>query len=241
MIKGGEGLKTAYVVGAGAFCARGFHPRPDDVVVAADGGLDALLQLSIRPQLVVGDMDSQKLVPPSIPRLRFPSKKDQTDLALALLFLKARGLRRFLLYGAGGGRMDHSLANFQLLQGLAQEGMQARLIDPHYTALSLFESKLWLPPLQKGRVVSVFALSGQAQGVSLSGLAYPLHNATLSPTLPLGVSNRARGLPIGISVKKGGLVVLVMQAQAESRAMDRLALPALGVRRSGSDSARSSD
>lgn len=207
-------MKTAYVVGAGAFCARGFHPGPSDLVVAADGGYRWLSRLGIRPHALVGDLDSLGKRPSAIPLLRFPKKKDLTDLALALAFLQARGFRRFKLYGAGGGRMDHSLANLQLLQGLAKKGMQARLVDPGFTAFALYEGQLTLPPLPKGRLVSVFTLSGEARGVCLSGLQYPLRNATLSPEIPLGVSNQAQGQRVHISVASGGLLVLVMQQSA---------------------------
>ena len=47
-----------FVVGAGDVTPRGLVLRPDDMLIAADGGLDALTPLDLRPHCLVGDMDS---------------------------------------------------------------------------------------------------------------------------------------------------------------------------------------
>ncbi|MGI6687156.1 MAG: thiamine diphosphokinase [Christensenellales bacterium] len=199
----------AYIVGAGDFTARGLIPRPGDMLIAADGGFDSLHALGIKPQAVLGDMDSITRLPKGIARLRFPENKDLTDMALALSFAKARGYRRFRLYGATGGRLDHSLANLQTLAGLAREGLHGMIIAPRVTIYALSNGALRFPPLRAGTVVSVFCQGNEALGVTLKGLKYPLTEARLDPFTPLGVSNAATGQAFSVSVREGVLLIAI--------------------------------
>lgn len=200
---------TAYIVGAGDFTMRGLLPGRGDALIAADGGFDSLREFGIRPHLVLGDMDSITALPKGVARLRFPPKKDLTDMALALRYAKARGYRRFKLYGATGGRLDHSLANLQTLAGLAREGLHGVIIAPKTTIFAVSDGSLRFPPIRAGTVVSVFCQGGEALGVRLEGLKYPLTDAALDPFTPLGVSNEATGRPFRVSVRQGVLLVAI--------------------------------
>lgn len=203
--------RTAYIVGAGAFCRTGFDPGPRDLVIAADGGYDALRRAGLPAHLVLGDMDSISAAPGMLGQLRFPRHKDETDLALALRLARSRGFARFKLYGALGGRLDHSLANLHLLAGLASQGLRGVMVDPQALVYAQGPGCLALPPLPKGRLVSVFSWGGTASGVTLKGLKYPLHQARLQATQPLGVSNEALGLPIRVAVQAGVLLVVLQR------------------------------
>ncbi len=207
--------KTAYITGAGLFSTRGFAPGPRDTVVAADGGYESLRRHGIKPSLVLGDMDSIIRLPRGIASLRFPRNKDLTDMALALRLLQARGYRRFKLYGALGGRLDHSLANVHLLAGLGKAGMRGIIVAPELTVLHVSDGILTLPPLPKGILISVFAWGGLAKGVTLHGLRYPLNEAAIDPFTPLGISNEARGGPVTVLVRDGTLIVTVLQSKAQ--------------------------
>ena len=79
-------MPTCYIVGAGDFTPRGFAPVPGDLVLAADGGYRALYSLGYTPDLLLGDFDSlgDLPLPPDLPVLRFPARKDDTDTGLAL-------------------------------------------------------------------------------------------------------------------------------------------------------------
>lgn len=132
-------MPTCYIVGAGDFTPRGFAPVPGDLVLAADGGYRALYSLGYTPDLLLGDFDSlgDLPLPPDLPVLRFPARKDDTDTGLALRHGLDRGFRDFALYGCAGGRVDHLLANLQSMARISRLGATIRLAAPEYDAWAL--------------------------------------------------------------------------------------------------------
>ena len=121
--------KACYIVGAGSFEKLDSLPQEDDLVIAADGGYAYLKQLGIQPDVLLGDFDSLEYVPEHDHILRHSPIKDDTDMALAAFYAQEKGYRLFYLYGGlGGKRLDHTMANFQLLTGLSRAGMKAYLI-----------------------------------------------------------------------------------------------------------------
>ena len=132
-------MPTCYIVGAGDFTPRGFAPVPGDLVLAADGGYRALYSLGYTPDLLLGDFDSlgDLPLPPDLPVLHFPARKDDTDTGLALRHGLDRGFRDFALYGCAGGRVDHLLANLQSMARVSRLGATIRLAAPEYDAWAL--------------------------------------------------------------------------------------------------------
>jgi len=202
-------MATCYVVGAGDFTARGFTPVPGDLVIAADAGYDAMIAIGMKPDLLVGDFDSLAVRPADVPLRVFPAEKDDTDTGLALSEGWARGYRDFTLYGADGGRVDHYLANLALLGSLSRRGAHAKLVGTAFDVYALTDGTLVLPQREQGTVVSVFCHGECAEGVTLKGLKYPLHLATLTCDHPLGVSNEIVKPVASVTVVKGTLLVFV--------------------------------
>ena len=213
-------MPTCYIVGAGDFTPRGFAPVPGDLVLAADGGYRALYSLGYTPDLLLGDFDSlgDLPLPPDLPVLRFPARKDDTDTGLALRHGLDRGFRDFALYGCAGGRVDHLLANLQSMARVSRLGATIRLAAPEYDAWALTgpaphapdgpAATLTLPDRPGGTLVSVFCHGDRAEGVTLTGLSYPLDGADLTGDFPLGVSNRRlKGQPATVSVRRGTLLI----------------------------------
>jgi thiamine pyrophosphokinase len=196
-------MQTCFLVGAAPGAAR-IAPKPGDIVIAADGGCDHLLQWGIAPDFIVGDMDSISTLPEDIPCLKAPAEKDETDLALAFWEGYSRGMRRFVLTGASGGRMDHSVANLQLLVKAAKLGVYAVMQDEAYgvTALAGPESL----KLGGRGVVSVFAYGEEAAGVTIQGMKYNIMNETLKGDTPRGVSNELDGEGV-IAAERGVLLI----------------------------------
>ncbi|NLI23040.1 MAG: thiamine diphosphokinase [Clostridiales bacterium] len=202
-------MPTCYLIGAGDFTARDFAPRRGDLVIAADAGYRALQATGREPDLLVGDFDSLADRPAGVEALAFPPEKDDTDMGLALSEGWARGYRDFALYGADGGRLDHTVANLQLLGGASRRGASVRLIGRAQDVFALTNGTLALPPREPGTVVSVFCHGGRALGVTLTGLRYPLNRANLTADRPLGVSNEYVRPDPTVTVEQGTLLVFV--------------------------------
>ena len=119
-----------------------------------------------------------------------------------------RGYRRFVIYGGlDGERLDHTLANFQSLQYLADRGAVGYLVGKKYLVTVVNNGRLAFPAEAEG-ILSVFCLGPEAKGVTRSGLKYPMENGRLSSGFPLGVSNHFVGEKAQISVDDGSLLVL---------------------------------
>ena len=193
------------------FCAGGFDRliQPigeDDFVIAADGGLAHVKALDLTPDLTLGDFDSLGFVPEGAEV--FPVEKDDTDAMLAVRKGLEKGCREFVIYGGlDGGRLDHTVANFQTLQYLADHGASGYLVGLSQIATVIKDGTLEFSADAKG-IVSVFCMGKDATGVTIKGLKYSLENGALSAGFPLGVSNRFVGENASISVENGSLLVI---------------------------------
>lgn len=193
------------------FCAGGFDSLAEpmdksDLIIAADGGLTHLEGLGVKPHVIIGDFDSLGRVPADA--TVFPVDKDDTDSMLAIRHGLWEGYRRFVIYGGlDGPRLDHTIANLQALQFLADRNAQGFLVGLSYIATIIRNGRLSFGPKAQG-VVSVFCMGRDARGVTLRGLKYGMEDGTLSTGFPLGVSNHFVGEKSEIYVKDGSLLVI---------------------------------
>ena len=193
------------------FCAAEFDRlvkplEADDLVIAADGGLLHTEKLNITPHVILGDFDSLGYAPEGANV--FPVEKDDTDAMLAVRRGLQLGYREFFLYGSlDGPRLDHTVANFQTLGYLCDQGASGYLVGNQYIVTALRGGTLRFPASCTG-TISVFCLGEPAEAVTIRGLHYPLEKGTLTPYFPLGVSNHFTGEEAEISVKKGSLLVM---------------------------------
>lgn len=179
---------------------------PESFVIAADGGLRHTEKLGLTPDAVLGDFDSLGFCPEGANV--FPVEKDDTDAMLAVRLGLERGCEEFLLYGSlDGPRLDHTVANFQTLQFLADHGAAGYLIGNTTMVTVVKNGKITFLAGLSG-TISVFCMGPDAVGVTEKGLFYGLENGTLSSGFPLGVSNHFTGEAAEISVKNGSLLVL---------------------------------
>lgn len=82
------------------------------------------------PHICMGDFDSS-FVPQGFTGKIFQTSpiKDDTDLLMCIKKGLAMGFQSFLLLGVLGGRLDHTLANVQLLRYLKRHGVQGKIMD----------------------------------------------------------------------------------------------------------------
>ena len=193
------------------FCAGGFDSLAEpigagDYIIAADGGLVHLEKLGIVPHAIIGDFDSLGRIPGGAEV--FPVEKDDTDSMLAIRRGLEQGYSRFVIYGGlDGPRLDHTLANLQALQFLADRGAQGFLVGLDHSATVIKNGTLAFGPDAEG-IVSVFCMGPDAKDVILRGLKYSLEKGALSAGFPLGVSNHFVEEKSEIIVGNGSLLVI---------------------------------
>lgn len=197
------------------FCAAGFDGLMDpiaseDFVIAADGGLNYTKALGLTPQAIIGDFDSLHYIPTGAEV--YPVEKDDTDSMLAVKLGLKKGYRRFVIYGGlDGERLDHTVANYQTLQYLAQRDARGILVGRDFCATVIRDGALAFSGGTAGDI-SVFCMGPDATGVTIEGLYYTLRNGTLTSGFPLGVSNHFTGAPAKIEVAQGFLLILWRRA-----------------------------
>lgn len=199
-------MGICYIAGAGDFFGS-FTPKEDDLVIAADGGYEALTARGIRCDLLIGDMDSIEKIPCDVELLKHKVEKDETDMHLAYIEGKRRGYSEFMLYGGVGGRPDHTFANYCLLSYIKNDGSNAKLIGNGYIVYAV-KKEVTRVRGKAGEGISVFAFGGDCTGVNIKGLYYELYDGTLTPNFPLGVSNHFTEEEAEISAEEGTLLVI---------------------------------
>lgn len=193
------------------FCAAGCDgllapPEPEDYLLAADGGLAHMQKLGLTPDGIIGDFDSLGYVPEGAQV--FPVEKDDTDAMLAVRKGLELGYGYFLLYGSlDGPRLDHTVANFQTLQFLADHGATGFLVGNSHIVTVVKDGAVRFDPACTGNI-SVFCMGAPAKGVTIEGLYYSLEEGTLTPGFPLGASNHFTGHEAVIRVRDGSLLVI---------------------------------
>ena len=198
-----------YIVGAMSLTpALRPYPTAEDYVIAADRGYDSLMAYGVVPDLAVGDFDSLGYQPDHPNVIQLPVEKDDTDMVYALRKGLELGYRRFVLLGGVGGRLEHTLANLQLLDWLTGQGGQGFLAGEKTVATAIRgPASLTFPAAMSG-YLSAFCNSGTAEGVTLENLKFPLEHSTLTSSFPLGVSNQFLGQSARVSVEKGSLLLI---------------------------------
>ena len=200
-------MGVCYLVGAGDFYGN-INLCDGDTIIAADGGYDSLAIHGYTPSVIIGDLDSIKSdIPKNVEIVRHPKEKDETDMFLAYLEGAKLGYTEFVMLGATGGRLDHTYANISLLLYAKERGHNVTLMDKNSFILCLKNESISLAG-DKGATLSVFAIGGDAKGVSIKGAKYEAENVTLSPAFPLGVSNEFGEEPARISVEDGALLII---------------------------------
>jgi thiamine pyrophosphokinase len=197
------------------------HIQPGDILIAADGGLHHCLALELTPDLLVGDLDS--VDPELVSMLRehgteiheHPTRKDHTDLELALEVAVEHEADEILIIGGLGGRWDQTLANILLLTQLRFQGPNIQLIDgpqriqylPAGTSLEISG--------KPGTIVSLVPIKGTAKGITTDGLEYELAHGALEYGSSQGISNVLVKDRASVKVEEGALICIDIDADYE--------------------------
>lgn len=178
--------------------------REHQSIICVDGGLVFCRKMGITPDMIVGDFDS---IPPeilrdyaSVPIRSFPTDKDESDLELAIQSIYTPSVEKITVFGATGHRVDHTLANLQVLR--------------RYPCKVYFETDLEIIfaidgeteiPCVPGQTISFIPMDDQAAGITTTGLKWELNDASFSKYF-FSLSNICRTDTVKIAIQTGDLI-----------------------------------
>ena len=186
--------------------------KNSDHIICADGAAKYLMDLNIYPDLLIGDLDSinektlKWVEKNNIKIQRFPVKKDMTDTELAVESALKQNPNKITIIGAIGSRLDHSLGNIMLLYKIHKLGIDAAVVN-EINYITIVSDVLKMK-CRIGEIISIIPVGGDARGVTLEGLEYPLNDHNIKMGSSLGISNKSVSEEIIISVKNGILLVV---------------------------------
>ncbi len=190
------------------------QPADDDLLIAVDLGGSHCLRWGWQPSVVIGDLDSLPARDAATLRARgsrfitAPTRKDETDLELALDFAVQAGAREIVIVAGWGGRIDQSLANVLLLTRPNLRGLAVRLAEGYQTVrLVQPDQPVWIKG-QVGDVLSLVPVDGNVDGVAVDAVEWPLHGEPLPLGSTRGISNVLTGGEVGVRVARGRLLVV---------------------------------
>lgn len=196
-------MKAVIICGGntGAYILK--YIQKDDFVICADSGFDSAQKYGIKPDIVIGDMDSVKGAVENENVMIYPAKKDFTDGELAVKYATEKGYKKIVMLGMTGSRMDHTLTNLLLLKQL--EGTDACIADEH-NEIYMVNSCISLSG-KKGDLISIIPFESDVR-VTASGLEYPLEGDILKAGESRGVSNVMTGEICTVSTENGTVFVI---------------------------------
>lgn len=211
-------MKTCIIIAGGDLTGRIAVPAGETLILCADCGLRHAQRLGITPDVIIGDFDSYTdTLPEGITTLRLPVEKDVTDTMQAVLYGAEQGCREFHIYGVfGGRRIDHSLANIQMLHTMETKGLKGFL---HHggtlvTTQSPADGTQRYPRFDGD--FSVFAMTDTCENVTIRGCKYNVEGITLRSSFPLGVSNCITADFAEISAGSGLLLIVQVHSVTNS-------------------------
>lgn len=165
------------------------------------------------PDYILGDFDSidkkvlEKYKTQKIKINELKPEKDFTDTEEAInLAIKLKS-SEIVIIGAIGTRIDHVLANINVLKIALDNNIKAKIINEH-NEIELINNELIIEKNNLYKYISIMPLTTQVEGITITGMKYPLENYTLTIGNSLGVSNEQIEKKAKIKIKDGILIVI---------------------------------
>ncbi len=179
----------------------------DDFYVFCDSGLKHMEKLSVKPDLIIGDFDSHENPNSDAETIVLPCEKDDTDTVFAVKEAVSRGFDDFLIVGAVGNRLDHTLGNLYILLMLNKLGKTAKIVDDYSEMEIISNGSAFVD--DSFAFFSLLNISGNAKGITVENAKYPLCDAEIKSEYQYGISNEVtKGKKAIITVKEGELLLI---------------------------------
>lgn len=193
-----------------------------EYVIGVDRGLKFLYRNHVLPTHIVGDFDSveAELVEyyekqTQVPIRKFRSEKDASDTEIALHLAIELGAEKVWIFGGTGSRLDHVMANIQILKIAHDLGIKAYLQDAN-NRISLAEKEIKICKEESfGDYFSIFPFGGIVEDISIEGAKYPLSHYRLCPNSSMCVSNELQEEEVKITFQTGTIILMETRDKKE--------------------------
>ena len=214
---------TALIVGNGDPPSRALFESlmadTPDLLLCADGGADTVRCYGREPDVVVGDLDSASArvlhETPLQRQVRIDADDTGTDLNKVLSHAVGMGVSAAMLTGVTGRRTDHTLWNLSLLKTFADR-LALLIIDDYCHIRLLCAGTLTHFIAHPGLQLSLSPLDGAVQGVTTTGLRWPLAAQDLVPGRRDGISNEVITSPVSVRVDGPGDLLLIVHRNGDT-------------------------
>lgn len=174
----------------------------DKVIAAADGAVDRLLKIGIKPSIIIGDLDSiEKNSYQNIEIIHRPDQ-NESDFQKAIQYLKEQKLLPAVICGVSGGFIDHILQNINV----ALEN-DCLFYAPPVIGYVINSSSVFKHNFKKNTKISLFGMPKSK--IKTFGLKWELYNDILEFPGFNSCFNRTILEDIFIEVIEGKLLILV--------------------------------
>ena len=186
-------------------------------LIAADKGLEFFMETGLAPDVIVGDFDSLsekgKIYLDTLQNveiLRLKPEKDDSDTQSATNLAIQKGSANILLLGSTGSRLDHIIANLELLSMGENKGVSVTMADSNNYVTLIKSGTVLERENQFGQFVSFFPVGGEVEGLTLEGFKYPLydHHLTVADS-GLTVRNEIISPMARVTFTKGSLLMIM--------------------------------
>ncbi|UOQ85531.1 thiamine diphosphokinase [Gracilibacillus salinarum] len=190
-----------------------------DYWIGADKGALYIVRNELPLDMAIGDFDSitpdeKKLVQQYAARYQeYPSAKNETDLELAVSHALHLEPEAISIFGATGKRLDHEMANLQLLYLLLEKNIKAMLFDQD-NAISIYKPGTYKIEANASELISFVPLSKHVEGLTLRDFAYPLEDYTLTWGSTRCISNKIIGSQ-GTFLFNDGILIMIKSTEEE--------------------------
>ena len=175
----------------------------EEFIIGVDQGAHFLMQNDMKIDLAIGDFDSVteaqhlEIQEYALETKKYRSRKDYTDLYLALEEVLEMTYDKIIIYGAIGRRFDHSFANLSLLRlgsiSIITEDVEMYALQPGRHRIR-----------NKHKYISFFAMEN-VEGLTIEGFLYEKNKFDLYTDDPLCISNEGEGF---VAFEEGLLLVI---------------------------------
>ena len=177
-------------------------------LLAADGGANHLGRIGLRPEAVVGDLDSITAgIRAFIGEEHMIQRPDQdrTDLDKTLSYaFDELDLEELTVLGATGGRLDHTVSNLGLL---ARRALGKKLVFLGADNSIIAVTDEIILEAMPGETLSFFTID-PAVRVSIGGVRWPLQDQPLDLVGRPSISNEAVSEEVTIHAEGGAVIAM---------------------------------